>query len=457
MRRLFITTVPVILLVGAVVVAVGQAPTPPAESAAPSSPQSSPQSLPVGLPSSPPKVLPGMATTPLPPSVPPTPGDPPLSRFEPLASFPVHTQNAVRGVVLGAAWMTRMHQPHGRFLYGYNPALRQPLAGDHDLKQARGALALAQAAKFTGDEKQATLAAQSVLALLAATRADPADPNVRVPVHSYLTCNRVGFAALVALAIYELPGADEKLLAEAERLCAFLRKNCRPDGSVHYTDGASEDPVKVEPAGRNEYPGLALHALAVGNRLRPAAWKVDCVRKGLGHYRAVFRDQPHPLLAATLTPAFAELYQQTPTPEAAAAVFEMNDWLCGLQIAGNDPRTPHWAGAFRSVVDGRPGDTPPGPETGLYVASLAAACQLTRLVPDLDRHTKYKSALADAIHFLSGLQYLETTTRHFEATFRASMLVGGFHLTPEDGNLRIDGTANAVSGLVRFLGCGAER
>ncbi len=454
MLRLLVTTVLLILLVGAVVVAVGQPPTPPGESAAPAPPQPSPSG---GLPSSSPKALPGMTTTPLPPPLPPAAGDTPLSRFEPLASFPVHTQNAIRGVVLGAAWMTRMHQPHGRFLYGYNPALRQPLAGDHDLKQARGALALAQAAKFTGDEKQAVLAAQSVLALLAATRPDPADPNVRVPVHSYLTCNRVGFAALLALAIYELPGADEKLLAEAERLCLFLRRNCRPDGSVHYTDGASEDSVKVEPAGRNEYPGLALHALAVGNRLRPAAWKAECVRKGLGHYRSVFRDQPHPLLAATLTPAFVEFYRQTPTPEVAAAVFEMNDWLCGLQIASNDPRTPQWAGGFRPFVDGRPGDTPPGPETGLYVASLAAACQLTRLVPDLDRHTKYKAALADVIHFLSGLQYLETTTRHFEATFRASMLVGGFHLTPEDGNLRIDGTANAVSGLVKFLGCGAER
>ena len=73
-----------------------------------------------------------------------------------------------------------------------------------------------QAAKFSGDEKQAAMASQSILTLLAATRVDPADTNCRVPVHSSLVCNRVGFAAVVALAIYELPAADAKLIAEAE-------------------------------------------------------------------------------------------------------------------------------------------------------------------------------------------------------------------------------------------------
>ena len=76
---------------------------------------------------------------------------------------------------------------------------------------------------------------------MAATKIDPADANCRVPVHSSLTCNRVGFAATVALAIYELPAADAKLIAEAEKLCEFLHKQCKPDGSVHYTDSASDD------------------------------------------------------------------------------------------------------------------------------------------------------------------------------------------------------------------------
>jgi hypothetical protein len=353
--------------------------------------------------------------------------------------------------------MTKQNQPQGRFLFGYNPALREPLMGDHDLKQARGALALAQAAKFSGDEKAATIASQAILTLLASSRIDPADTHCRVPVHSSLTCNRVGFAAILALAIYELPSADAKLIDEAERLCVFLQKQCKPDGSVHYTDGQTDVPAQIDPAGMNEYPGAALHAIMAGNRVKPAAWKTEAAKKGMEYYRAAFRAKPSPLLAATLTPACAELYLQTKLAEAATTAFEMNDWLCGLQIPGNDPRTPQWAGGFRAVSDGRQIEIPPGVETGLILQSLSCACELTRQTPDLERYARYKTAAVDATQFLTGLQYAEVNTRHFETSFRVSMLIGGFHLSPTDGNLRIDATATAVSGLIRFLGSGAEK
>jgi hypothetical protein len=58
---------------------------------------------------------------------------------------------------------------------------------------------------------------------------------------------------------------------------------------------------------------------------------------------------------------------------------------------------------------------------------------------------------ADAAQFLCALQFLEANTRHFENTFRANTLIGAFHLSPSDGNLRIDATACAVTGLLRYL------
>lgn len=413
----------------------------------------------------PPRALPGMATTPVTPQPQPQPqpqparpvAEIPLGQFEPLSAYPHQTQAAVRSVLLAGNWMTRMNQSQGRFMYGYDPALRQALPGDHDLRQARGALGLAQAARFTGDEKQAAIASQAVLTLLAATRPDPADASCRVPVHASVLCNRVGFAATVALAIYELPAADAKLLGEAERLCEFLRRQTRPDGSVHYTDNPADDPTKTDPEGVNEYPGLALQAIATSNRVKPAAWKAEAVKKGGEHYRAAFRAHPHPLLAATVVPALAELYVQTKLPDAAAGVYELADWLCGMQIPGNDPRVPQWAGAFRGVAGGRVSDAAPGPESGMCVQCLACACVVTRLTPDLDRHAKYKAAVADAVQFLTGLQYGEANTRHFETTFRANMLIGGFHVSPLDGDLRIDATGTAVTGLVRYLGSGAEK
>jgi hypothetical protein len=396
------------------------------------------------------------------PTTPPAPGVPSetlLSQFDPLASFPAVTQFAVGGVLRGSTWMGKMHQANGRFIPGYNPALRQPLADDHDIKQAQCALALAQVAKFSGDKEQATLARQTVLALLASAPAAQTDPTCRVPVQASFVCNRVGFASLVALAIYELPNPDEKLIESAEQLCEFLRRQLRPDGSVHYTDGPADVPTQIDPSGVNEYPGCALHALAVSNRLRPAEWKKEAVKKGVTYYASMFRTKPHPMLAATVTPAATELYLQTKLTEVASAALEMNDWLCTLQIASTDPRTPHWAGGFRSVVNGQPtGAAPTAAETGLYVRSLACAYVLTRSTVDVGaREVKYRPALLAAVEFLCGLQFAEVNTRHFENTFRANMLIGAFHQSSADGNLRTDATACALTGLLRFLSCGAER
>jgi hypothetical protein len=464
MRRVFFAFSILILLV---VVVSAQPPLVPAP---PASPPAAPM-IPVA-PVAPPLVpppAPGDFRPPAPPQPLPVVGAPavampppantqsPLSKFEPLTSYPVVTQFSVRGVLLGSAWMAKMHQPHGRFLHGYNPTLRQPINGEHDLLQSQSALAMAQAAKFSGDKQQAVIARQAILTLLSATKISPTDPNCRVPMQVSFLCNRVGFAAILALAIYELPNAEDKLIEEAERLCAFIRSQLRNDGSVDYTDSPNNTAPQTDTAGMNEFPGFALHALAVSNRVWPAEWKKDAVKHGVAYYLTAFRAKPHPMMVATLTPAACELYLQTKLNEAATAALEMNDWLCSLQIGTTDPRNPQWAGGFRTVVNGQTTNDPPTAAlTGLYVQSLACAYQLTRLTGDITREAKYLPALQSAVNFLCGLQFLEVNTRHFENTFRANMLIGAFYISPTDGNLRTDAAACATTGLLRFLSCGAE-
>ncbi|HEY1187316.1 MAG TPA: hypothetical protein VGE74_06640 [Gemmata sp.] len=455
MRRLLFAS-GVLVLAVVVVVSAQQPPATPPRSPQVAAPVLPPVAPGEPVPPAPPKPLP-FGGPPEAPTAPPTaPLETPLSRFIPLNAFPQNTQDSVRGTLLAAVWLAKMNEGNGLFLHGYLPALRQPMPGDHDLRQAQAALALAQAAKFNGDKQHAAVASQAVLRLLAFTKPDPADPRCRVPVQLSFVCNRVGFAALTALAIYELPNPSEPLLDAAEQLCTFLRTRTRVDGSVQYTDG-TDDPLKIDPAGVNEYPGLALQALATSNRVRPAEWKKDAVKKGVAYYHAAFRAKPHPALAATVTPAAADLYLETKLNEAATAAFEMSDWVCALQITAGDNRTPQWAGGFRAVADGRASDAPPtAADTGRYVQSLACAYQLTRALGDLPHEAKYRAALGSAVTFLCGLQFVETNTRHFENSFRAKMLIGAFHLSPTDGNLRIDATGAAVSGLLRFLASGAQ-
>lgn len=471
MRRVLLASGVLVLLVVVVVAAQPPAPFPVTPPAAPPSAVPAPPAPVAAQPVVPPGA-PGETAPPVPPKPLPLNGTPdaqpvqpaqstaletPLSKFLPLNAYPQNTQDAVRGVLLGTAWLAKMNEANGQFRHGYLPALRQPMPGDHDLRQAQAALAMAQAAKFNGDKQHTAVANQAVLGLLAFTKPDPNDPNCRVPVQVSFVCNRVGFAALVAAAVYELPNPSEPLLTAAEQLCTFLRTRAKLDGSIQYTDGPSDDPLKIDPAGMNEYPGLALQALAASNRMRPAEWKKDAVKKGVAYYHTAFRSKPHPALAVTVTPAAVELYLQTKLAEAATAAFEMSDWLCALQISPTDQRAPQFAGGFRAVVDGRATDAPPATaETGRCVHSLACAYHLTRVTGDLTREAKYRPAVGYAVQFLCGLQFVETNTRHFEDTFRVKVLIGAFHLSPADGNLRIDATGSAITGLLKFLGSGAQ-
>src|SRR6476619_5763232 len=122
-------------------------------------------------------------------------------------------------------WLSRHHQANGRFVAGRNPALDTITEDDNFIRQTFGAFALARAARLTGDEKYAVRAAQTILSLLAEAPKDPANPAARKPVQSNVVCNRVGAAAHLAMAIYELPEATPELLQCGEELCQFLRGN----------------------------------------------------------------------------------------------------------------------------------------------------------------------------------------------------------------------------------------
>jgi hypothetical protein len=138
----------------------------------------------------------------------------------------------------------------------------------------------------------------------------------------------------------------------------------------------------------------------------------------------------------------------------------MNDWLCGLQyVDATNPRQALWRGGFKKVANGRIELTAPGIESALYAQSLADCCRLIRQMPapaDVPRYDRYRAALLSALNFVSTLQFTESNTLHFSQEYR-EFLVGGFHPTQIDGNLRIDQGAAAVSAFVQFFVSGADK
>jgi hypothetical protein len=348
----------------------------------------------------------------------------------------------------GADWLCRTNQADGRFMHGYLPALKAPLEGDHYLRQAGAAFALARVAHFLDQKRYAAVARQAILTLLLETTTDPQEPHVRHTTLPPLLINRLGAAGMLVLAINQLPSPGDDLLEQSEQLCAFIRKQQRIDGALCYADPAAQ--AEIDPEGINYYPGEALYGLMCSQQYRPAAWKTEVVRKALPYYRSWWRAHKTMTLVPWQTAAYAEAYLLTKEQAFAEFVCEMNDWVCGLQYTQLDPHHPLWIGGFRETTGGNSISSAPQVTSACYAEGLAEACRMARQAGDRNRNQQYREALERALQFLTTLQYTEANTQHFADWYRP-VLVGAFHASHQDGNLRIDYTQHAVSALVQYL------
>jgi hypothetical protein len=351
----------------------------------------------------------------------------------------------------GGEWLWKINDAKGRFVHGYVPALNGILDGDNYLRQAGAAFALARAARLLGEERYTARATQAILTLLDDTVAE--DNETRHTLLPSAILNRLGSAGLLVLAINELPSPQPDLLEKSEQMCNWIRRQARADGSLRCNDGndgsdakeANDDADSV-----NDYPGLALYAVLRSQKHRPAQWKTELARKAAVYYRAWWKDHRSMAFVPWQTAAYAEAYVQTKEPAFAEFVNEMNDWLCGLQYEQLDPRRPLWNGGFMKWSDGKAIDAPPTIDSAVYAEGLAEARRAARAGSDATRYQRYSDVLHRCLQFLVRLQYTDANTQHFEEWYRPR-LVGGFHASTQDGNLRVDYTQHALSALATYL------
>jgi hypothetical protein len=352
----------------------------------------------------------------------------------------------------GAEWLFRMNTVKGRFLPGFLPSVNAVMEGDNYLRQAGAALALARAARQTGNKAYAARATQAVLSLLDDTEAQD-DHGAALRRTSPLlasSANALGAAGLLVAAINELPAPQDDLLKKSEELCAYLRKQQRPDGSLTWTEG-DDKAAAADPEGASLYPGMALYGLMRSQAHRPAAWKTDAVRQAMAYYAPWWRAHRTMTFVPWQTAAYAEAYLLSKEKPFAEFVAEMNDWLCGLRHEALDPRHPPWLGGFMSWSEGKAVPSAPDIASASYAESLAAACRVARESADLPRHKRYAAALESCLQFLTTLQYTEWNTQHFARPYRDAVLVGGFHGSHQDGDLRLDHTQHAVCAMAQYL------
>jgi hypothetical protein len=368
------------------------------------------------------------------------------------SKLPPAAQEVYRGARSGAEWLCRVHQPNGRFLVGWVPDLNQPIQGDNFLSQARATFALARVARVFKDERYAARARQAVLTMLAETAPDPTDPLSRFTTVPSSAANRLGAAGLLLACIHELPDPAADLLDQGEQLARYIARRQQPNGSFRPDDVQEKDPDAAV-----EHAGEALYGLMRSNVRRPAAWKLDAARRALAYDRAWWGEHKSPAFVAGQTAGFAEVFVQSKerARDTACAdfVFDMGDWLCGQQIRQLDVRHPQWQGGFAEFAQGHAATGPPKAASAAYAAAVIDACRVTRQKPDAERYGRYSESAFAALQFVMMLQYSEANTQHFAPGYRQRCLLGGVHVSAEDGSLRLEDTAHAVAALAAYWEC----
>ena len=349
-------------------------------------------------------------------------------------------------------WLKRTNRADGRFVYGFQPALRVQIDGDNFASQAGATFALARAARYYQDRAGTAKASQAALSLLLETMLDADNRTLRYLAAPPMAVDRLAAHGLLISAIHELDGSDkyDDLLKQADQLCNYLRQQQRSDGSLC----VSVDSTLLK-SGSDELDadraGWALQGIIRSHKQRPQEWKLDMLRKARGYYASAWQQNKSLALVCSQTPAYAEAYLQSNDPAFKEIVFTMNDWLVGLQYRDDfDSTRKHWGGGFQRFRAGKAEPAVPDISSALPAESLAEACRVARQAGDLTRLKTYERALIRNIHFLMSLQYTAAKTQHFVDPFRPAIL-GAFHASHQDGNLRIDYTQHALCAMMQYL------
>ena len=416
--------------------------------------QSPPRTLPPSIPATAPASIPAAVA----PVGYTAPARPAIDAFRDTESTPALSRQTLQSMQRGMSWLSRMNQPNGMFLPGYIPALNRPLEEDHLVRQIQATVALAQSATFAGDGRAQVRAVQSIMTLMLQTSVDPANADVRIPVYPSMVCNRLGAAALMVIAISELAEPQADLIKQAEELCQFIRSRQLGDGSLQHLD-APDATGKVDPEGVNLWPGLAVAAVARSQRLANVPWKTDFLRKAVRAYRPMLKASSSADLACSMSYGFGEAFANVRDSEFADAVCDAADHLVRCQLNRPESHSPAILGGFllgghsesarRGIPDYRSAEA---------VRGLAMACRVIRNMasPDTDRYERCRHAMSMGMEYVARLQFTDENTQHFGQAYRA-MLVGGVHLSHQDGDLRIDSTATAVGAMVEYFRSGAAK
>lgn len=154
----------------------------------------------------------------------------------------------------------------------------------------------------------------------------------------------------------------------------------------------------------------------------------------------------YPALVPWHTMALSKLYKTTKDKKYLNAIFVLNDKLIKMQNQNGKPFG-DYLGRFYDPAHREYG-IPFSASTAIYVEGLAYAYEMARLMSDVERQQKYKTAIVLGVHNLINLQFNGANMYYLQ---RPERVKGAIRYRVNDNRIRIDTTQHAIDAFCKIL------
>lgn len=337
--------------------------------------------------------------------------------------------------LLGDWMLTNLH-PDGRMTYRYWPSRGEEAEGNNMIRQWMATIALVRLGYDRDDPRVHARAADNIRYNLQHFYHLEGE-------HGLIEYNgkiKLGAVSLAALAILEHPQRQDFLAQElALRQTTFHLQ--KPNGRFQtFYRPEREDHH------HNFYPGETLLYWALLYAREPSPELLERIMRSFRYYRTWHREHRNPAFIPWHIQAYVNLWFITRDDELREFVFEMADWLLGMQ-EWDAARYPDTLGRFYDEQRAYFGP-PHASATGVYLEGLIDAYRMAFEVGDHARSDQYRRAIVRGLRSVMQLQYVDEIDMYYAS--QRDRLRGGVRTTVYDNAIRVDNVQHNLLGLFRI-------
>jgi hypothetical protein len=335
-------------------------------------------------------------------------------------------------------WMVASLHEDGRMTYKWWPSRGAESKANNMIRQFMATLSLVRLADHLGDPELAALAHKNLTYNLETFYFQEGKLGL-------IECRgkiKLGALALAALAIVEHPRRADFAREEA----ALVRTTFH----LQEKSGAFQTllrPVDPRRPFQNFYPGeaLLLWATLYGESRDPAL--LERIMRSFRYYREWHRENRNPAFVPWHTQAYFLVWRETRDPELSDFIFEMNDWLLGVQ-QWDDVLYPDTMGRFYDPDRSHFGP-PHASSTGVYLEGLIDAYELAVELGEDERARLYRRAIARGLRSVMQLQFADEIDMYYIS--KRDAVRGGVRTTVYDNSIRVDNVQHNLLAILKIV------